>query len=120
MVQGQILDLQSKKEAVPTETLHRLKTAALFRAAFEFGAIVADADRSTFTTLSLFGERFGLLFQAIDDLDDGDHFISKEEMLQHAHSIGTSLFATLERLHFDTSPLKAIVQNILDSVLCPS
>jgi octaprenyl-diphosphate synthase len=45
----------------------RLKTAVLFRAACELGALEADTDADT---LGAFGERIGLAFQILDDVLD--------------------------------------------------
>ncbi len=45
----------------------RLKTAVLFRAACELGALEADTDPDT---LGAFGERIGLAFQLLDDVLD--------------------------------------------------
>ncbi|MGO9495581.1 MAG: polyprenyl synthetase family protein [Solirubrobacteraceae bacterium] len=45
----------------------RLKTAVLFRAACELGALEADTDPAT---LGAFGERIGLAFQILDDVLD--------------------------------------------------
>jgi geranylgeranyl pyrophosphate synthase len=45
----------------------RLKTAVLFRAACELGALEADSDRDA---LGSFGERIGLAFQILDDVLD--------------------------------------------------
>ena len=45
----------------------RLKTAVLFRAACELGALEADTDPAT---LGTFGERIGLAFQILDDVLD--------------------------------------------------
>jgi geranylgeranyl pyrophosphate synthase len=45
----------------------RLKTAVLFRAACELGALEGDADPET---IGAFGERIGLAFQILDDVLD--------------------------------------------------
>ena len=66
MIGGQLLDLQQSQDI---DQLHALKTGALFRCALHFGALLGKADPKPFIQ---FGETFGLLFQALDDLDDND------------------------------------------------
>jgi geranylgeranyl pyrophosphate synthase len=48
----------------------RLKTAVLFRAACELGALAGDARAATVGELAAFGERIGLAFQLLDDVLD--------------------------------------------------
>jgi geranylgeranyl pyrophosphate synthase len=48
----------------------RLKTAKLFRAACELGALAADAPADRVAALGLFGESIGLAFQLFDDVLD--------------------------------------------------
>jgi geranylgeranyl pyrophosphate synthase len=48
----------------------RLKTAVLFRAACELGALAAGAPARTVGELAGFGERIGLAFQLLDDVLD--------------------------------------------------
>ncbi len=48
----------------------RLKTAVLFRAACELGALAAGAGEPTVEGLATFGERIGLAFQLLDDVLD--------------------------------------------------
>ena len=73
VIAGQVVDLYT-----PDLTLDQLlymyekKTADLFCAAFEFGAILAQVDPAP---LQSFGLKFGLAFQYIDDLED----IEKDE-----------------------------------------
>jgi len=74
MLGGQLLDLQECKDV---DLLHGLKTGALFRCALHFGALLGKADPKPFIE---FGESFGLLFQALDDLEDGDPLASGERV----------------------------------------
>ena len=46
------------------------KTASLFAACCQIGAIMADQDNATQTTLREFGLNFGIAFQIIDDCKD--------------------------------------------------
>jgi geranylgeranyl diphosphate synthase type II len=52
------------------QSIHRRKTGALFRAALQIGAIVADATGEQKQALALFGEKLGHAFQIVDDLLD--------------------------------------------------
>jgi geranylgeranyl pyrophosphate synthase len=75
MVRGQARDLG---EAPPDtlqglEVLHAEKTAALFRAALEVGALAAGASPQTVTILARYGEAYGIGFQHADDRDDAEH-----------------------------------------------
>jgi farnesyl diphosphate synthase len=73
MVGGQVLDLSlSLAAGAGAEELagmHRRKTAALFAAACELGAIAAGREGER-APCAAFGEAVGLLFQAVDDLLD--------------------------------------------------
>ena len=71
MVGGQVLDLFT--EEVSRESVNRIhlwKTAALFGAAAELGAIAAGAGDDLCTRARGFGEALGLAFQATDDVLD--------------------------------------------------
>jgi geranylgeranyl diphosphate synthase, type II len=75
MVRGQARDLG---EAPPEtlqglETLHAEKTAALFRAALEVGALAAGASADAVMALARFGTAYGIAFQHADDRDDAEH-----------------------------------------------
>ena len=48
----------------------RLKTAVLFRAACELGALQVEADPARVGALGAFGERIGIAFQLLDDILD--------------------------------------------------
>jgi geranylgeranyl pyrophosphate synthase len=76
MVGGQALDLSLELAEEDgegalgrLEDMHRRKTAALFAAACEMGAIVAGRPEAR-ARCAAYGEPLGLLFQAVDDLLD--------------------------------------------------
>jgi geranylgeranyl diphosphate synthase, type II len=77
LVGGQVIDL---KERGPTldvsriEKLNELKTAALFVAAVETGAIVAGATGESFAAARIFATKLGLAFQIADDMLDDPAF----------------------------------------------
>lgn len=73
MVGGQYIDMQSARHPAGVEllqTMHRLKTGALIRAAITMGAIAAGADHATREALDHYGQAIGLAFQVKDDLLD--------------------------------------------------
>lgn len=74
MVAGQSLDLQAEGKTISTqalETIHNLKTGALFKASILLGAYAANCDDpEIIKQLSLFADQLGLAFQLQDDLLD--------------------------------------------------
>jgi geranylgeranyl pyrophosphate synthase len=73
MVGGQMLDLTLAPDALvlgALEDMHARKTAALFAAAAEMGAIAADREASARRAAAEYGRALGGLFQAVDDLLD--------------------------------------------------
>lgn len=74
MAGGQQLDLEAKNKMVSeneAETIHRLKTGALFSAAVELGALSAGCeDETTLSHLRALGILIGLIFQWKDDMED--------------------------------------------------
>jgi geranylgeranyl pyrophosphate synthase len=74
MVGGQALDLSLEAKGAGAQDaiadVHRRKTAALFSAAAEMGAIAAASSPAARADAAAFGETLGSLFQAVDDLLD--------------------------------------------------
>jgi geranylgeranyl pyrophosphate synthase len=74
MVGGQVLDLSLEAGGVAAlgalEDMHARKTAALFGAACEMGAIAAGREAALRARSAAYGLALGLLFQAVDDLLD--------------------------------------------------
>lgn len=73
MAGGQMLDLQHEHGDVDDamiETIHAMKTGALFRFACEAGAIIAGADADTRARMLRFGAVIGRAFQLADDVLD--------------------------------------------------
>lgn len=79
MCAGQVLDIQGTDDL---DTLHRLKTGALFRASLRLGALAGGATPEQLATLTRVGEQIGLAFQIVDDLldqgeDDGPSYVAR-------------------------------------------
>jgi farnesyl diphosphate synthase len=73
MAGGQALDLAAVGRTLSEadlNTMHRLKTGALIRAAVEAPCILAGADRAVREALSGYGDCVGLAFQVHDDILD--------------------------------------------------
>lgn len=73
MVGGQVLDLESEGKILDEqglETIHRLKTGELFKAALRAGALLAGIDEEKLNCLDRYARCFGLAFQITDDILD--------------------------------------------------
>ena len=74
MVGGQILDMDcTGKTDVPLQTLqtlHALKTGAMFRVACVSGGPLAGASEPDIASLRAYGEALGVTFQIVDDILD--------------------------------------------------
>jgi geranylgeranyl pyrophosphate synthase len=75
MICGQVHDTlpgfdESVCAADRLETIHRLKTGALIRAACRMGAICGGTGRAELDAVTRFSEAIGLMFQVVDDLMD--------------------------------------------------
>ena len=73
MVGGQAIDLaavQQRIDLAHLETMHRLKTGALIRAAVRMGAIAANANTQQLAALDQYAAAIGLSFQVQDDILD--------------------------------------------------
>ncbi len=70
LVRGQVLDLAAEHQEVrlpELETIHRLKTGALFSVALSIPPLLAGR-REDAAALARFGQHFGLAFQMVDDM----------------------------------------------------
>jgi geranylgeranyl diphosphate synthase type II len=73
LVGGQVEDVAAEGEEpdrATVESIHRKKTAALFRACARLGALAAGAGSDTIERLSRYAECLGLAFQIVDDVLD--------------------------------------------------
>ncbi|MET0379429.1 MAG: (2E,6E)-farnesyl diphosphate synthase [Spongiibacteraceae bacterium] len=73
MVGGQAIDLGAVHQHIgltQLETMHRLKTGALIRAAARMGAIAADANATQLEAIDRYAAAIGLAFQVQDDILD--------------------------------------------------
>jgi geranylgeranyl pyrophosphate synthase len=73
MVGGQAIDLAAVQRSIDLthlETMHRLKTGALIRAAVRMGALAAGANAAQLDALDRYAAAIGLSFQVQDDILD--------------------------------------------------
>jgi geranylgeranyl pyrophosphate synthase len=73
MVGGQVLDLEAEGRPLTLpqlESVHAMKTGALFRASARIGARIASAPEEGVDALDTFAARVGLAFQITDDVLD--------------------------------------------------
>jgi len=73
MVGGQVLDLEAETRRVDLaglETIHRMKTGALFSASLRLGGHLAGAEERVLDALGRAGTSLGLAFQVADDILD--------------------------------------------------
>jgi octaprenyl-diphosphate synthase len=74
IAEGEVLQLTASANLATTEDIYlkvvRGKTAALFSAATEVGAVIAGRDEATIRALHTYGDALGIAFQMVDDLLD--------------------------------------------------
>ena len=75
MIAGQYRDITASDDDL--EELHRLKTARLFLASVRIGLEAAGVPAAERGDWIRFGDAVGLLFQAVDDLIDGDGYVAR-------------------------------------------
>ena len=78
IAEGEVLQLITSNDTATTEAAYlqviAAKTAALFRAACQIGAVVAERAPAEEAALAAYGEQLGIAFQLIDDaLDYSSH-----------------------------------------------
>ena len=103
IAEGEVLQLTSSEDITTDEETYykiiRGKTAALFSASTEVGAMLADADKNTTKALTAYGDALGVSFQIVDDIFDfvgdgakvgknlGDDFRERKLTLPMIHAI---------------------------------
>ena len=80
LASGELLQLDNVRNSVISEDIYfdiiRNKTAALFSACTEGGAMTISSDKMTLETLKAIGEYIGICFQIRDDIFDYDNTLS--------------------------------------------
>jgi geranylgeranyl pyrophosphate synthase len=113
MIGGQFRDISGETDDLAE--LHRLKTGALFSASVGVALWVAEVPEAEQPPWRAFGDELGLLFQAVDDLLDGDGYAAAhgaEEARRLADHAAGRAHARLGALAADTSVLTEIVAGL--------
>ena len=113
MIGGQYLDVTGAQ--MQLDELHRLKTGRLFAAAVGLGLWAADVPTEHQGPWRAFGEELGVLFQAVDDVLDGDGYAAElgtDGARRLAGDAATRAHARLERVEADTSVLAELVDGL--------
>ena len=114
MIGGQYLDVTDT--APDRQTLDRLKTGRLFDASVACALWVAEVPEREQAPWRAFGGELGLLFQAVDDILDGDGFVLShgvEGARAVADEAAARAHARLEAIPADTSVLAEIVSGLV-------
>lgn len=113
MIGGQYLDVTAARVALAE--LHRLKTGRLFAAAVGLGLWAAGVPAGSQDPWRAFGEELGVLFQAVDDLIDGDGFaveLGTEGARALAAEAARTAHERLDAIDADTSVIAEIVDGL--------
>ena len=109
VVEGQVDDLKGDERV---EEVFLKKTAALFVAAAEMGALAAGGDEAVVAKLSSYGRNLGMAFQYEDDLLDGADgafsslsVLGRDEVERRIAAHTSAAKSALDGLPGDTSPL---------------
>ncbi len=112
MIAGQHRDITDAED--PTE-LQNLKTGRLFAAAVGLGLQAAGVPEAGQAPWRAFGEELGLLFQAVDDILDGDGIVERvgpEAAREVAEGAATRARKRLVAVPADTSVLRDLVDGL--------
>jgi geranylgeranyl diphosphate synthase type II len=114
MVRGQARDLaEAQHESLQSvERLAAEKTGALFQAALEVGASLADAGPAQMEALVRFGEHYGVAFQHADDLADEEHVGTQAEARQRLQTLTQVALDALSTFDKRAEPLRALARRL--------
>ncbi len=114
MIGGQYLDITGADADLAE--LHRLKTGRLFVASVGLGLSVAQVPAPERPSWRAYGEELGLLFQAVDDVLDGDGYAARlgvEGARDVAREAAGRAHRALESIRADTAVLAGIVDALV-------
>ncbi len=113
MIGGQYLDITGRDADLAE--LHRLKTGRLLAASVGLGLWVAGLEAEEQAPWRAFGEELGLLFQAVDDVLDGDGYAARlgvEGARDVAQEAARRARTRLDAVEADTVVLAALVEEL--------
>ncbi len=112
MIGGQQQDLEGGHDLAE---LHRLKTGALFSASIMCGVRAAGVPDAEHPPWRAFAAELGLLFQVVDDILDGDGYVTQvgaDAARSLADDAAARAEARLAEIPADTSVLSEIVAGL--------
>jgi geranylgeranyl diphosphate synthase, type II len=113
MIRGQYLDIEGSDLGL--EELYELKTGALFTAAAGCGLHVAGVPEGAQRPWRAFAQEFGLLFQVVDDITDGDGVVQHrgpEAASALAKDVEARARVALDEIDADTSVLAELLSGL--------
>jgi geranylgeranyl diphosphate synthase type II len=113
MIRGQYLDIEGSDRGL--EELYELKTGALFTAAAGCGLHVAGVPNGAQSSWRVFAHEFGLLFQVVDDIIDGDGVVEQggpAAARELAQNVEARARAALDEIDADTSVLTELLSGL--------
>lgn len=120
MVGGQAVDLEYQRKRPSLKTLqyiHNSKTGALLAVAFRVGAYLGKGTPKEIRTLYHFGQKFGFLFQIVDDILDAEGYairIGKVKARQRAERLAREAKILLKPFGKKATFLYGLTDFILD------
>ncbi len=117
---GQSDDLRGSKDI---DSVHRLKTAALFEASAHLGALIGGGTAAQVRSLQTFGSSFGIAFQILDDLKDihrkdKTSFVNrfgKQRSRKRLEELISTAVQALRSFGESAEPLRTLAKGILHS-----
>ncbi len=116
VVDGQIMDILTSFNDISEKKYFDIiakKTAALFKASVEIGAILGGADKGQTESLSNYALEASLAFQIKDDIMDVSHEMDKGHELGSDIKQGKKNLLIIKALEFSDNNNKKIINNIL-------
>lgn len=126
MVGGQVIDLgfSEVRNLEVCETMYKLKTAALIRAAVVSSAILAGANDEEIAEFEEFANSLGMAYQMRDDLLDAKDDIEKEnntilnyigvkELEAKVDEYSEKAMLALEKLKYNTEELEELTKSLI-------
>lgn len=113
---GQLKEIRENSALIASKLANfELKTGALFGASLRLGSLVALGENEELERLwGDIGRDFGVLFQAQDDLEDGETDSISQPILQHRwESMGKSFTSIHEATKSNLSLTKSILGNVI-------
>ena len=125
MIEGQCLDITAKETPInwsEYQTLAMRKTADLFSASLEMGAVLRKCKKKDQDILSSLGHSIGLIYQILDDLDDEDasaitKIYEKKKIFQIVNLLNQNALRMYNQLSFTAPFLEEFLYSLTKKAL---